>query len=342
MSVNITAGGLFIISLDFELMWGVRDLQTLESYGINIQGVRKALPAMLDLFAEYDIHASFATVGLLMCRNKKELYQHIPSILPDYNLNKYSPFANNYLSTVGQSEEDDIFHYGPSLVQMILSDPRHEMGSHTFSHYYCLENASLQSFEADVVSMLAIAKTYGLDIRTIIFPRNQYSQEHINICSRYGICSYRGNEKSFIYQPRKNTEQSPVIRMLRLFDAYINISGHNTFNIYYPSDQLMVNIPSSRFLRPYSPGLRLLEPLRLRRIKNSMTYAARNDQAYHLWWHPHNFGVNLKENILFLKKVLQHFKFLQQQYGMKSMNMKEIAEGLLIKHEGQKSSIAGR
>ena len=31
--------GKFVISLDFELMWGVRDIETVESYGENLRGV---------------------------------------------------------------------------------------------------------------------------------------------------------------------------------------------------------------------------------------------------------------------------------------------------------------
>ena len=55
--------GLFIISLDFELLWGVRDKRTKETYGQNILGVQEVIPQLLDLFDKYDITATFATVG---------------------------------------------------------------------------------------------------------------------------------------------------------------------------------------------------------------------------------------------------------------------------------------
>jgi hypothetical protein len=50
--------GIFIISLDFELFWGVRDHRTLADYGANILGVRKSIPAMLEMFRR---HSSLAT-----------------------------------------------------------------------------------------------------------------------------------------------------------------------------------------------------------------------------------------------------------------------------------------
>ena len=38
---NIIMNGKFIISLDFELMWGVRDEKDKPTYGNNITGVHK-------------------------------------------------------------------------------------------------------------------------------------------------------------------------------------------------------------------------------------------------------------------------------------------------------------
>src|SRR5688572_14149741 len=196
--------GKFVSSLDFELLWGVRDKRTIASYGENILGVRKALPAMLELFTEYQVRATFATVGFLFCRNKQELLDHIPEELPQYAADKYSPYTNNYLDTIGSSEADDLYHYGHSLVQLIRSYPEQELATHTFSHYYCLEGASLASFEADIRAAIKIATAQGTEIKSIVFPRNQYSNEHINICRKLGIVAYRGNEKSSIYHPRKN------------------------------------------------------------------------------------------------------------------------------------------
>ena len=57
--------GAFVISLDFELMWGVCDKRTIADYGPNILGVRRVVPALLDLFAERNIACTWATVGLL-------------------------------------------------------------------------------------------------------------------------------------------------------------------------------------------------------------------------------------------------------------------------------------
>ena len=69
----------------------------------------------------------------------------------------------------------------------------------------------------------------------------------------------------------------------------------------------------------------ILEELKLRRIKNSMTYAAKNNLLYHLWWHPHNFGQNTYRNMETLKSVLEHYRKLNLQFGFKSVTMKDCA-----------------
>ena len=59
-----------------------------------------------------------------------------------------------------------------------------------------------------------------------------------------------------------------------------------------------------------------------------MTYAAKNNCTYHLWWHPHNFGINQDENFSFLEKILMHYKQLNKEYQFQSYTMSELAKSL--------------
>ncbi len=56
-----------------------------------------------------------------------------------------------------------------------------------------------------------------------------------------------------------------------------------------------------------------------------MTYAARHSLTYHLWWHPHNFGINLEENLAFLEKILKHYQKLSEEYAFRSVSMNQLA-----------------
>ena len=83
-----------------------------------------------------------------------------------------------------------------------------------------------------------------------------------------------------------------------------------------------INVPSSRFLRP--TGYSALEKMRIIRIKAAMTQAAITGKCFHLWWHPHNFGKNTSENLIFLGEIIKHYVILKDTYGMKSLNMKSV------------------
>jgi hypothetical protein len=280
------------------------------------------------LFTEYGIHATWATVGFLFFENREDLIKGSPIKKPFYSNKKLSSY--NEIDNIGPNETKDPFHCAPSLIKLIISTPNQEIASHTFSHYYCLEKGqNEETFKNDLEAAIAIAKKYNLILESIVFPQNQINDKYLPICKEMGIKAYRGNESSWIYKTGRLESESLIRRALRLMDAYFNISGHNTYSPDNISHTLPINIPSSRFLRPYSKRMKFLEPLRLHRILSDLDYAAKNGLIYHLWWHLYNFGDNTKENMEFLKKLLDHFLNLREKYGMKSLNMKELTSKLL-------------
>jgi hypothetical protein len=324
--------GKFVISLDFELMWGVRDHATPESYGTNIRGVHEALPTLLQVFTDYKIHGTFSTVGFLFFGNKTELLNNIPAIKPDYTDKNLSPYEHDYLQKLGESYPDDPYHYGSHLIELIQNTPDQEIGTHTFSHYYCLEpGQNYDAFNADMKAAVKAAALRGVELKSIIFPRNQINREYLKICKENGITSYRNNPVSWLYNARETGSESLWRRAGRLADAYINLSGHNCYSNQHMAAEFPVNIPGSSFLRPYSAKLKIIDGMRLARIKNSMTHAAKNNLMYHLWWHPHNFGVAQDENFAFLKKILDHYLYLNKKYAFTSYTMTELADLLTEK-----------
>ncbi len=45
----------------------------------------------------------------------------------------------------------------------------------------------------------------------------------------------------------------------------------------------------------------------------------------HLWWHPHNFGLHLEQNLAALSRVLDAFADLQRREGMQTLTLAEAA-----------------
>ncbi len=316
-------GGL-VISLDFELYWGVHDSAHLAAYTENLLGARSAVPALLALFQQYTIHATWATVGLLFCQTRSEMMQALPAIQPIYHNRGLSPYPKMLL--VGADEQSDPLRFAHSLIELIATFPNQEISTHTFAHYYCLETGqTAETFSADLHAALDIAQKYHFSLESIVFPRNQINPAYLSICKALGILAYRGNPAHWLYAARSSAHQSWLVRGLRLLDAYINLSSHHSYTLR-ATETVPLNIPASRFLRPYSPRLRRFEARRLRRILDDLTYAAQARKIYHLWWHPHNFGRYQSENIAFLSSILEHFRYLQQTYAMESLNMRELAE----------------
>ncbi len=111
--------GKFIISLDFELLWGVRDKKTPDTYGKNILGVWEAIPKMLETFEKHKVKATWATVGFLFASSKKELLGYCPTSKPEYNNKNLSPY-NGHFELLGNTEEEDKYHFASKLIDLIL------------------------------------------------------------------------------------------------------------------------------------------------------------------------------------------------------------------------------
>jgi hypothetical protein len=92
-----------------------------------------------------------------------------------------------------------------------------------------------------------------------------------------------------------------------------------------PADGEPVDVTASRFLRPWTHGLRWADRLRLRRITGELRSTAERGRTYHLWWHPHNFGLHPAQNLAALKVILDTFADLRRTHGMQSLSMREVA-----------------
>lgn len=329
------ATGALVISLDFELMWGVRDKLSLANYGQNILGVRQVVPSLLALFSERNIACTWATVGFLFFDKKRDLLAGIPMRRPAYATPRLSPYDD--LGAIGDNEDADPYHYGLSLIRRVIDCPRQEIATHTFSHFYCLEaGGDADSFRADLDAAYAIAEKLGIRLKSIVFPRNQWNDAHLGVCRDLGLQSCRGNETTWFHRPRRDADQKLFVRGFRLADAYLPIGGPHDCKPALADG--LVNIPSSRYLRPMR-NEPMSEWLRLKRITSAMETAARRKTVFHLWWHPHNFGVGLEGNLTFLRKILDQFRLLQDRYGMRSLTMGEVADEVLPKPAARASDI---
>ncbi len=319
--------GTFIISLDYELMWGMFDVVSKDGYGrTNVANVPLVIDNLLALFRKYDVHATFATVGMLMYDNKENLLHDLPVVKPLYA----NSTCSAYNGTIdGIKEDEEIQFFQPQVVETLKKANGVEVGTHTYCHYYCWEDGqTIEQFEADIQKAYEVAAGRGIVLKSIVFPRNQVSAEHLKVCAKYGITSYRGNALKYFNEP-KNIIEKYKNRICRLLDAYMNIGGMTT--VPYREIDLSespVNLRASRLLRAYSKKFAFLDGVRLGRMKKEMLHSAKNGEMYHIWWHPHNFGANMNQNLAFLEELLKYYKNCHLTYGMQSLTMNEMVEYL--------------
>jgi hypothetical protein len=313
--------GYFVISLDVEKMFGVFNSKTFANYGENILGVRKVVPDILKLFSDYNISATWAVVGMMLMKSRDELFKYSPEkriIYVDSSVSVY-----NFLE--GINEVDYKFYFeGFDIVKLIAESRNQELASHTYSHCYIME----PGFDLDVFKQeIEFANNlcfhhFKKKINTIIFPRNQYSNEVLSALKGLGIKTYRGNMECWIHKPRAHF--SMFLKSVRFFDSYFNLFEKCKAKIDY--DKQVVNIQASIFLRPYNPRLKYLEMFKMRRIKRAMLKAAKEGGLFHLWFHPHNFGINQMQNLEQLEEILNYYWSLNEKYNFINVTMADLGD----------------
>ena len=319
--------GALVVSLDFELRWGVFDSVAADGgYGAALRGAREAVPRILDAFQRRDIRATWATVGALFAESRDELEAFWPTVRPQYVNRRRDPYGID----VGSDESDDPLHFAPSLIRQIDKCPGQEIATHTFSHYYCAEpGQTAESFESDLRSAVAIAHHHGYAVSSLVFPRNQVQVAYLPILKRCGITAFRG-EHAPLRDGGARTKHSLVKRGFGLVDSYVNLTGHNV--VPWESvrhDAALANVAGSRFLRPVSRRFELLDDAQIRRVIAGVRSAASSRGMYHLWWHPHNFGTSVARSMHGLETILDAFVSLRDQYGIDSRSMRDVAASTL-------------
>lgn len=313
--------GKLIISLDFELLWGVFDVVDYKEKVKYFRNTIEVVPKILDLFQIYDIHATWAVVGMLFNKNWDEWEKNRPQKLPQYQNKKLSPYE--FIGRLAEHEKDAISDlvFAPELIEAIKGSKDQEVGTHTYSHFYCLEKGqNATDFEKDIERAIELAEAKGINLKTLIFPRNQIKKDYLQVCSELGIGNVRSNPDDWYW--KDTLSENLFTKVARSGDAYLPF-GKKTYTFKAILKDKVMQQPASRLLRPVESN-KFMRHLKLNRVKNEITAAAQKGEAYHLWWHPHNFGDNPEESLNDLNVILKHFTICREQYGMESVNMQEM------------------
>lgn len=312
--------GALVISLDFELVWGIFDHIQITDKVAYFDNTLSAIPKMVALFEQHNINVTWATVGMLFNENWEEWNANIPAVLPSYENVILNPY---HYGLQHQKSGLDRFFFAPNLIKEINSVKGQEIGTHTYSHYYCLEKGqTIEQFDADLEQAVKMAKKFNLELHSLVFPRNQYNSAYLDVCSKHHIETVRTNPSSWYWDTTK--QETIFSKLARTGDAYLPI-GKKSYSKDSVVNDKVIGQQASRFLRPQHQ-IEFLNSTRLARIKNEIIHAAKNGEVYHLWWHPHNFGIATDDAIKTLKAIIAVFNQCREEYGMESSTMKQLSD----------------
>ncbi|HEJ2458873.1 TPA: hypothetical protein SLZ51_003277 [Vibrio cholerae] len=305
----------FCVSLDFEKKWGLLD-RNIPEYDSSIRKVEEIVPRLLDIFEENRIHCTWAFVGALLVRTSSDLTRLL-------ELSNYLTYDNKDLipsSYFKDSCLDLQLYSGFYELKKIQNTEGQELASHTLFHTYFNEEG-LPSTVLAKESMLFDSYVFsilGIKCSGIIFPRNQIPQD----LSQMPYSYYRSNLNNIFDRGYSECELNLLNRSLRLIDSWIPLRKYRGCKPSIDCENKLA-IPATRFFRSHN-RFNFLNSLHVNRIKREMTWAAKNGDFYHLWWHPHNFGGDIELSFRNLELIVGHYHFLKDKYGMKSVNMSEV------------------
>lgn len=281
----MTASGGLIVSLDYELNWGYRnEAKPLSTF--DVEGTLNNIKALLD---QYEIRSTWATVG--------QLFQ-------------------NEITSTGDWSPDDLYRQRRWIEANLVSDPKVDLGSHSFNHTFFLETL-IEKRKVDFDNMQGIERAF----KSIVFPRNQYDPSLLDSANSYNLDCYRGVQSSWYLQSNKLTGENFFLKLCKRFcellpfDRAVEISQEHE----------LLAISDSRFFR-FFPGKTLGNLLtRYYRflLQKELLWALEQGKYYHIWFHPHNLIVK-PQRMKELEIFFQYFHSVKNRYNAKSHHMMDV------------------
>jgi peptidoglycan/xylan/chitin deacetylase (PgdA/CDA1 family) len=313
--------GVFTISIDFELIWGTRDLFGPEGFRKACEAERSVvIDRLLDLFVEFNIPATWCVLGhLLLERCSVEGGQKHPDIIrPDHSWHRGDWFEDD----PSGSEDSAPMFYARSLVDKIRACPvPQEIGCHSFSHVIFGDSGcSRETAESELAACVRAARELGIEMRSFAFPRNDVG--HLDVLKEYGFVNYRGPEPQ--WYERKNWTHTqkrlshlwdvltaaapPVVLPERTADGLWNIPGSM---IYFPMHGLRRFIPVSR---------------RVKRAIKGLNAAVDQKRVFHLWFHPTNLADETDAMFTGLRRIFDRATSLRDRDRLAILPMCDIVQ----------------
>jgi hypothetical protein len=218
-------------------------------------------------------------------------------------------------------DPEGVLHFAPALMRAILETPGQELGTHTFSHLFLRERGvTAQNAAADLAAAQNLHRErFGSSPLSLVFPRNQPA--FIEVVRASSVKIWRGNAAAWYYDCEDSEHSGPLPRALRLVDA---------FNPFTQRAALLLGDMNraSLFLRlNLPPGA---WQLHVRRITAQLD-ALRDNEIFHIWFHPHNLGTNLARRLARVEQIVALVAERQHAGGVQSCSMEDLIPAIQLR-----------
>ncbi len=305
--------GVFTISIDLELAWGVVDRLIHSRARSAIQLERDIVQRLLAYFTNFNVSATWAVVGHLLLTecNWEDGIIHPEIIRPvarGYDRDWFFQHPKHY----------DPLWYGLDIVDWIRNaSPKQEIGSHSFAHIiYDEKNTNENAVRSDIERAKQLHQTADLPFEAFVFPRNIVG--FFDLLARAGIRVYRGHTKRWFDIPPRSFR-----RLLMLFNYIFAITPPTVMPML--DDYGMVNIPDSMLLFSRNGPRSLVSPKSITGMGiTGLNQAAKKREIFHLYFHPSNFTYKTEIQFQILEAILRHAQTLREQGVLEILTLLEI------------------
>lgn len=303
--------GAVVISLDFELRWGMHHVlrDGPDPYDACIRNAPEAARLLLDEFVGRRIRATWATVGAVACRGWDDFWMHAPRSPQDADARFATARRFQRLDPTGE------LHFCRDLVLAIASSATQDLGCHTFSHALCARpGGTADALDRELAACAELwSELTGTGPRSFVYPcdepawRDRLRPRGIRVVRTARHHPFGGS------------------RLARKGNAAVSVLCPPRTQIPQPGPDGIIDTEGSCFVRFGLPSpLWRLHVGALRRAIRALP----SGRVLHLWWHPHNLGADPRGRVAMLRPLLDEISDGVDRGRLRSLHMADLAAPL--------------
>lgn len=307
-----TTPGTLTISIDVEQTWGYWPPPRRIIEGVLHEPV--IIDRLLDLFARYDIRATWAIVGhlLLDACDRDCARIHPPVAFPPGGI------ASTVDGSNPRDRRDAAISRNMDIIERLRrAAPPQEIASHSFSHIrYDEQRTDPAAVKADIEKAKRVHELFKLPFQSFVFPDNVIGFRPL--LAEAGIQAYRGRSPRWF-----DGLPAPIHGHLHLLTYMLEVTPSPvTVTI---DEAGLVNIPDSMLLIARHGMRRIVPSVKLVRMGiRGLNRAVQRGGVFHLWFHPSNFLVKMEEQLSVLDQILHHAQLLRESGALEVLTVADI------------------